>query len=241
MLKIQYGKTIIALFVLISLWAQPALCSQKENLDQDKLNKAVKEYIEKNMPWPAGSIRVEILSRLSDISLPDGKFSWKVDSNRDGGFIGDAYFLLKIYTNGILFREENIRVRIEVLRDVVSSARSLGKDSIITTDDVYIQKKWMRSIALNSLSSIDDVIGKSLSVGVRPNTEIMRNMVKEATAVKKGKMVQVLLDNGIMRITASGISEEDGVEGSLVKVRNLSSNKTIYARVIGDAKVRVDF
>jgi flagella basal body P-ring formation protein FlgA len=44
-----------------------------------------------------------------------------------------------------------------------------------------------------------------------------------------------------MKITTTGLSEEDGAEGSTIKVRNLTSNKIIYARVIGDAKVRIDF
>jgi flagella basal body P-ring formation protein FlgA len=60
-------------------------------------------------------------------------------------------------------------------------------------------------------------------------------------AVKRGKLVQIFLDSGYMKITTTGLSEEDGAEGSTIKVRNLTSNKIIYARVIGDAKVRIDF
>jgi flagella basal body P-ring formation protein FlgA len=187
-------------------------------------------------------MRFEVLSRLpDDVFMPAGKFSWRVASKSDEGFIGDVNLLLKLYVNGIIFREDNVRVRIEVTREFVVSSKVLTKDTLIKSGDVSLQKKWVRSIPINTVSNLEDVIGKTISISIRPNAEITRNMLKEALAVKRGKLVQVLLDNGALSITSTGLSEEDGVEGSLIKVRNLSSNKTIYARVVGDAKVRVDF
>ncbi|MCG6537203.1 MAG: flagellar basal body P-ring formation chaperone FlgA, partial [Syntrophales bacterium LBB04] len=153
----------------------------------------------------------------------------------------DSYFALKLYNNGVLFREESIRVRIEVFREFVVSIKNLGRDSIIGVNDVTLQKKWVRSIPLNSISNMDEVVGKLLCVSIRPNTEISRNMLKEVTAVKRGKMVQIVLDSGAINITTTGLSEEDGAEGSFVKVRNITSNKIFYARVIGESRVRVDF
>jgi flagella basal body P-ring formation protein FlgA len=232
----------LCLILLISWGAGIAYCVERQQVDQEKLNQAIKDYIEKNMPWPAGAMRFEVISRLpDDLFIPVGKFSWRVASKSDEGFVGDVNLLLKLYVNGILFREENMRVRIEVAREFVVSSKVLVKDTLISTGDVHLQKKWVRSIPINTVSKLEDVIGKTISISIRPNAEIMRNMLKEALAVKRGKLVQVLLDNGALRITSTGLSEEDGVEGSLIKVRNLSSNKTIYARVIGDAKVRVDF
>ena len=214
---------------------------RKRVIDQEKLNKAIGLHIEKNMPWAKGSMRFEILSSLPQIAMPAGKISWKVDIRGNEDYLGETYFVLKLYNNGVLFREESIRVRIEVLREFVVSIKNLGRDSIIGANDVSLQKKWVRSIPLNSISNMDEVVGKLLCVSVRPNTEISRNMLKEVTAVKRGKMVQIVLDSGAINITTMGLSEEDGAEGSFVKVRNISSNKIIYARVVGESKVKVDF
>jgi flagellar basal body P-ring formation protein FlgA len=239
----NHYKNMIASFIclLTCLWVVAAYSADKTALDQNKLNQAINEYVENNMPWPAGTMKLEVLTNLKDITLPEGRLSWKMDSKRDETFIGDTYLLLKLYSNGTMQREENIRVRIEVQRELVVSTKSLGKDSIINAGDVFLQKKWVRSIPINSIYNTDDVVGKSITMTVRPNTEIMRNMVKEVMAVKRGKLVQIFLDSGIMKITTTGLSEEDGAEGATIKVRNLTSNKIIYARVIGDAKVRIDF
>lgn len=238
------GKLILFLLIcwlFTSLQAMDAVAATRQTLDQDKLNKAIQLYIEKNMPWPAGSMRVEVLSRLPDITMPAGNVSWKVDSKGNEDYLGESYIVLKLFHDGVLFREESIRVRVEILREFFVSTKNLGRDSIINASDVTLQKRWVRTIPLNSISSQEEIAGKLLCVSIRPNTEITRNMLKEATAVKRGKMVQITLDSGAINITTMGLSEEDGAEGSFIKVRNISSNKVFYARVVGESRVKVDF
>jgi flagellar basal body P-ring formation protein FlgA len=243
MLKQIAGKLILFSIIsglLMCLSTVNTLASEKI-IDQEKLNKAIELNIEKNMPWAKGSMRFEILSPLPEIAMPAGKVSWKVDIKGNGNYLGDTYFILKLYNKGVLFKEESIRVRIEILQEFVVSVKNLGRDSIISSNDVSVQKKWLRSIPLNSISNMGDVVGKLLCVSVRQNTEISRNMLKEVTAVKRNKMVQIVLESGAINITTMGMAEEDGAEGSFVKVRNISSNKIIYARVVGESKVKVDF
>lgn len=244
MLKRIRGKLTFSLIIFVlhfclgpgNLWAV-----EKTLIDQEQLNRAIGLSIEKNMPWAKDSMRFEVLSPLPEIALPSKKVSWKVEVKGNDGYLGDTYFLLKLYNKGVLFREEPIRVRIEILQDFVVSNKNLGRDAIINANDVSVQKRWVRSIPVNSISNIDEVIGKSLCVSLRSNAEISRNMIKEVTAVKRHKMVQVFLDNGLINIMTMGMAEEDGAEGSFIRVRNISSNKIIYARVIGESKVKVDF
>jgi flagella basal body P-ring formation protein FlgA len=238
-----FNKIFIIIFVCLLIgWGESiAFCSQKNILDQEKLVKTIKEHIEKNMPWPADSVRIELLSPLSAIDEGNGRLSFKVESRSKEDYLGDTSFTVRIFQNGVFFKEETVRVRIEVLREFVVSTSNLGRDAIITNNDISLQKKWVRSIPLNVISTLEEATGKTIGVSIRPNTEITRNMLKEVMPVKKGKMVHIILDNGMMEITTMGLSEEDGAEGAIVKVRNITSSKIIYARVIGQAKVKVDF
>ena len=243
MFKIIFKVISIIFFacLLTGLGQSVAFCSQKDILDQEKLSKAIKEHIEKNMPWPADSVRIELLSRLPEIAEDKGRLSFKVESRSREDYMGDTSFTVRMFQGAVFFKEETVRVRIEVLREFVVSTSNLGRDAIITNNDVSLQKKWVRSIPVNVISNLEEAIGKTICVGIRPNTEITRNMLKEVMPVKKGKMVHIILDNGVMEITTMGLSEEDGAEGAIIKVRNITSSKIIYARVIGQAKVKVDF
>jgi len=242
MSKRAVGQVIIfSVLAGLLIFGGAAKAAAEKVIDQDKLNRAVGLHIEKNMPWMKGSMRFEILSALPQLAMPEGKVTWKVESRANEDYLGETNYVLKLYNNGVLFREEPIRARIEVLREFVISTKNMGRNHVVAAEDISLQKRWVRSIPLNSISDMNDVIGKSLCLSVRPNTEITGNMLKAVNAVTRGRIVQVILDSGAINITTMGMAEEDGVEGSFVRVRNISSNKIIYARVVGESKVKVDF
>ncbi len=207
----------------------------------EALMNQIRRHIEQNISYPPDSVRIEFISALPKMEHLSGKVSCKIESRSNEEYIGDTTFNIRISTNDVLMKEESVRVRIEVLREFIVSQNSIVRGQIVSTDDVTMQKKWVRRIPLNSVSSIDEVVGKTMIVSIRPNTQITRSMLKEIMPVRKGKMVQIILDNGVMRMLTNGVAEEDGAEDSLVKVRNLSSNKIIYARVVGPSRVQVDF
>lgn len=201
----------------------------------------VRAYIEKNMPWPKNVVRVEFPAKVSDLRLAEKKITCRVLSRRNEDFIGNSSFTFKCYENGTFLNGETVRVRIEVLMDVVISATSLHRNIKINRDDVRLAQKWFNRLPSNIISSLDTVVGMELLTNVKPNTEITGNMVKSIPMVKRGKPVKIIFENGPMRITTIGLSEQDGMQGELIKVRNISSKNMIYARVMDNSLVKVNF
>jgi flagella basal body P-ring formation protein FlgA len=78
-------------------------------------------------------------------------------------------------------------------------------------------------------------------IQVASGAELLATMLKEIPLVRKGKMVKMVFDNGSMQIVTVGLSEEDGVAGNIVRVKNITSNKIIYARVLSDSVVGIIF
>jgi len=234
--KILFFALMICFVVLIG--PSSAFCKQA---DEKMLMHEIRQHIDNNMLWPAENVRIELLSGLPKIDNLNGKMTLRIESKPREEYIGDTSFGVRIFVNNIFFKEAPVRVRIEVLREFVVSLDNISKGSILSENNVTVQKKWVRNIPMTALTSLDEAIGKNIILSVRPSTQITRLMLKEVMPVKKGKMVQVILDNGAMKMMMNGIAEEDGAEDALVRVRNLSSNKVIYARVVGQAKVQVDF
>ena len=206
-----------------------------------ELRALVKKYIETNMPWKQENMRIEFLGRMADLSVQGEKISCQVKSRQDEAYIGDSSFTVGIYDDGALIRDESVRVRMEVAMEVVMSARFLPRDVEISADDVKLVKKWFSQSPTNTLTEIEDVIGKHPYSDMRQNIEIKRNMLKSVKTIKRGKMVKMLLESGPMIIVTFGLSEEDGSRGDFIRVKNISSNKIVQAKVIDDSSVRVDF
>lgn len=208
---------------------------------EEMLMQKIRQHIDNNMLHPAENVRIEFLSKMPKVDILSGKITYGIESRTSEEYIGDTSFNVRIFANGIFLKEESVRVRIEVLREFVVSLDSIARDNVLSADNVTVQRKWVRRIPMNAVSSLDEAIGKTIIVSVRPNAQITRSMLKSVMPVKKGKMVQVLLDNGVMKMIMRGMAEEDGAEDSMVKVRNINSNKIIYARVVGQGIVQVDF
>ncbi|MBE9547564.1 MAG: flagellar basal body P-ring formation protein FlgA [Proteobacteria bacterium] len=207
----------------------------------DTIKAIVRAYVSKNMPWLKGTVRVEFPVKVSDLKLAGEKITCRIRSNRNEDFIGNSVFAVRFYEEGVFLREKTVRARLDVLMDVVVSTKSLPRNTRINRDDVILIKKWLDRIPLNIISNMEGVVGKRLRTSVKPNAEITRNMVRSIPMVKRGKLVRIVLENDSMRITTIGLSEQDGMLGDIIRVKNVSSRKTVYARVMGNSLVRVEF
>jgi flagella basal body P-ring formation protein FlgA len=134
-----------------------------------------------------------------------------------------------------------LRADIEVRENYITAVRVIKRNSIVGTDDLQIAERWVRRISLKAISDVDEVVGKRLIVDLAPDREILRGMVKEPVLIKKGEVVRIVLDNGRMSLMATGVAEEPGVDRQRIRVKNLSSQKTILAKVMAEGLVKVEF
>jgi len=233
---------LIVSVVSLFLFNGHLLCAASAAVIKGETIKAhVRTYIEKNMPWPKSAVRVEFPARVSDLSLMGKKITCRVLSRRNEDFIGNSSFTVRCYENGTFLNGKTVRARIEVLMDVVVSTKSLRRNVKIERGDVRLVKKWFNRLPSNIISSHDAVVGMKLRTNVKLNTAITGNMVRSIPMVKRGKPVRIVFENGPIRITTIGFPEQDGMYGELIKVRNVSSKKVIYARVTDNFLVKVEF
>lgn len=202
---------------------------------------AIRDYIEANMPWPPGTVQVDFLSKEPE-SIPRNRdVVLRVEPAGNQDFIGDMAFLVKSFKGGNLLRTESVRTRIEVQRDVVIAARGLPAGTVLAESDVRTVRRWVRRIHPHSLDSMEETAGKRLTIQVAAGAEILASMLKDIPLVRKGKMVKMVFDNGPMQIVTVGLSEEDGAAGNIVRVKNITSNRVIYARVMSESLVKIGF
>ena len=232
-------RLFVAVAVAVSILTGGRL--EAATVSADTIKEAVRTYIEKHMPWPKGNIRVFFTSRVSDIQLPGRKIGLEVREKRNEDFAGNSFFTVNLYEDDALLRQETVRVKIEVFRDVALSVRALERGREIGREDVRFESRWFTDVPANAVTDFSDFVGKQLTTSVRPNCQITKNMLKSYPLVRRGKMVRVVLESGKMTILTVGLPEEDGSRNDVVRVKNLSSNKVIYARVVEDNTVRVDF
>ena len=229
---------ILSLFVAVVLGT--AAAGSAATITGETLQAAVQAYVEKHSPWPKGRIRVEFPEPAADIDVPSEKVAVRIRSRANEDFIGQTSFTASLRGTKPL-REENVKTTLWVLMDVVVSTKSLSSGTVLGAGDVKVLQKWCDAIPQNRVSDLREVIGKKLSVSVNPHMEITKNVLKDCPIVRRNQPVRIVLDNGTLCITATGVSQEDGILGDVVRVQNTASKRVIHARVRGNALVAVDF
>lgn len=72
-------------------------------------------------------------------------------------------------------------------------------------------------------------------------TVLRRDQFRPEPLLHRGQRVQIVLEQGALRIVAPGEALEDGGAGERIKVLNTSSRQVIAARVEDAKSVRVEF
>jgi len=205
------------------------------------LGELVNRYVRDNSSRTAEDIRIEFPEKLPEVSLKGEKFSYDISQVGKTVLIGNCHFLIRFFDDGVQIAKHQLRADIEVRENYVTAARVIKRNSIVGAGDLQVAERWVRRISLKAISDVDEIIGKRLIVDLAPDREIIRGMVKEPVLIKKGEVVRIVLDNGRMSLMASGVAEEPGVDRQRIRVKNLSSQKTILARVMAEGLVKIEF
>jgi flagella basal body P-ring formation protein FlgA len=248
MVMVNYWGERAAIFLLIagcgSLFAALALprYAQGATIKVEEIKAAIVRHVENSMPWAAGTVRVDFPGKLADMEVPGEPGKLEVQNRPNEDYIGDGVFSVKFYSGEVFYKEEKVRVALEVLRDCVVSARFLAKNKGIAADDVRVVKKWVKRLPPNVIASPAEIIGKALTMNLQPDTEIIRSNIKALLLIKKGSVVRILFDNGFLNVSTVGISEEDGATDALIRV-NLNdgtSHEAVWILGIPGLEVSAD-
>ncbi len=238
--KTLRSPVIAALLLFLAAAGLSGLASAA-TLTEGQIRTIVKSHIEKNMQWDPAAFRIEFPVPLAAQEFKGKHITWQVQERRSEEFIGESVFNVKFYEQGIYVRELPVPVKMETALDVLVSTKPLSRETVIGSDDVKLIKKWYVRIPSSVLTDSEEAIGKILTQSIRANGEITKTMLKTPLMIRRGNLVKIIVESGSLEVTTVGLSEDNGGRGDIVRVKNLSSNKIIYAKVVDQALVRVDF
>ena len=113
------------------------------------------------------------------------------------------------------------------------------RDDIISAADIAFIDVPERDVSTDTIIDADDLIGKTATNIITANRSVRIREVANPQLVSRGEDVTILYKVGGMTLSAKGKSMQNGTEGDLIRVTNLSSAKSLSAQVTGDRTVTV--
>lgn len=137
--------------------------------------------------------------------------------------------------------EWNLRVtaQLQRFRMVLVSNRSLARGDVITAADVKLEERDVTQLAYGYVANVAELERAHLQRPIVTGTVIIPPLLTPRHWVRIGDQVTVISTVGPVEVRANGTALENGVAGSRVKVRNLSSGRVLEATVNAPGVVQI--
>jgi len=132
-----------------------------------------------------------------------------------------------------------IPTQVTVFDQVAVAAHSLNRGIILTKADLKLLKVDISRAGNGHIRDLGRIIGQELKRSVRANQVIQINQVRPPKIVNRGDKIRLEATiSGLSVVTAAKALNSGGL-GEQIQVRNIQSQKVVYATVVGPGKVRV--
>lgn len=112
------------------------------------------------------------------------------------------------------------------------STTVIERDQVIGADDVRAQELNVAKAARGFYQRPQDVVGQTARRRIRANQPLSPGLVIGPVLIKRGQQVKIVASRDGIQAQTQGEALRDGRAGEVIKVRNLSSEKVIEAKVL---------
>lgn len=219
----------------------PSAAPETVTIKEAEVRQVIADFLKNRVNGIDVELNIRKIHYSGDMVLPKGKISYEVVAPRQWEGWGNGNVALIVRVDDRVEKNLPVNVEVEALAEMLVTARPLERGEVLTAADVSVQKRDLSGVAGRICRSAEEVVGKRLRTSLRANVPLRSDAVEKVPIIKSGQRVTILLENDVMKITATGQAKQAGAEGDTVLVRNLNSQKYVPATVIDSNTVRVEF
>ena len=208
----------------------------------EQIRGAVEDFFRKNILARFPSARIKEIGKPDSVRLPEGEVGFRVKLLDSGALNRRMPVHVHLSVDGRWMKKILVAVELEMMADVVVASHSMVKGRVVAEGDVILKRMDLAGLPSNAVKEIREVVGKRAR-RIIPALQVIRtDMVEQPPLVKRGDIVQIIAESDRLRVSTVGmIRGVGGRQNDRVKVVNIESQKTVYARILDARTVRVDY
>jgi len=228
---------ITAIIIMISVCEINAQTLSSAEVKND-VSKILKASYEKMIN---ADVDVKVMATpFAQLSLPDGKVSYKVVSNNNK-FMPRDIKQIDLFVNNAFIKTLNLPVQATAYKEVLVAADTISREQAITKECTVVKKVDISQKADYILT--DKYLNKEMSAkkSFVKGEIIDKRFVKMKPDVERNAGVRIFfVSNGDVMISIDGTALADGMTGDYVHVENKNYKKVYTGKVIGENRVLVN-
>jgi len=207
----------------------------------DLIRKAIQTYLTDEWGRKVKTVQVTVLEPAEPVMIPGGAVELHVTPNSLEEGLGRRMFHVEAVANGKSRKTIQVVADIAAMIDAVVVTRFLKADELIDMGDLKTIGLRVHQLNHPFITDQGEVMGKSASRPLPPDTPLRPAFVKPPLVIKKGDRVLIEARRGGLSIRANGVTKANGQVGQTVMVTNLDSGRELRAKVVAPSLVEVEF
>ena len=130
-------------------------------------------------------------------------------------------------------------VMLKIYENVLVLSQPLRRGQILTRQHIAIEKRDTANLRNGYIKRIELVENKQVTRHLAAGTVLKEGLVTEPTLIKRGEKIIISAAAPSYNIRMQGLALMDGIKGQSIRVKNISSGRTIAAKVIKPGLVSV--
>lgn len=173
-----------------------------------------------------------------DIKLPEGVVDVKAELPAQINYVSLTPVRVMIYVNGRANRTVSYTASVKVFDTVLVASHDLRIEIPVTARDFHTAEVTMdgRNEYIKDIAEVNGLVPHRF---IRAGSPVTLAYFQQPVAVNHGQHVNIIVNYNGIRATAKGIVMTRGRIGSLVKVKNETSERILTAKVIDAQTVEV--
>ncbi len=233
-------RVVILVFLLSLLAVSPAVAGS-QIYPSEKIVEAAKKFILSKLPWEKEQIDCQINYKGGPLVLPEGPITLNPQMPGRAGRAGRLPLVIEIVVGDNYRRRIRMSADVKIHQTVIKTTRKIKRGDILSAEDVEVEHITTNRPQAKALRDLVEVVGYRAVRNIPMGRAVTANFIVKPPLIQKGDRVIIFVQRGIMKITAHGIAMEKGFKDEFVKVKNVQSKKTVFARVVDSNTVEVRF
>jgi flagellar basal body P-ring formation protein FlgA len=213
--------------------------TKSQEISTSDLLAAAKSFVVKALNEDSGNVSVKLSGIEKKLFLPAGHWKTNFRPPLSGKYEGTLLMTVELEADGRLVRVLPLRLVVEVMHPVVVTTRLVEKGDKFTADNVSLVKRPTTQVPQGAFHHLDDVLGRTASTLLSPGTAIRMSYLHDPPLVKRGQMVEAIVEQGNVEISVHVRAVEDGKLGDVIRVENSESHKVLRGKILNDKTILV--
>ena len=134
-----------------------------------------------------------------------------------------------------------IPVSQKILIEAYKASTPIDRKQVIDDNNSVLTKVDITQLRGQVYTADNPPFGLVASRNININTFITNQITELAILIKKGQRLLIHAQSGTINVNMSGEAMEDGVLGQQIRVKNISSGRIVYGKVVSTNEILVHY